>query len=257
MRSLIFIHSLFFTFCMGSILSDENQENEADANRSAVIYNSSFEEGDGEEALGWAFTHSQPAVRTDSDFHTGSHSAYVNLINEGKKPSEAHIVKNIDGNLLGGLNYELSFFVKQKKKGTGGYIQQYFIEWFNEDKQIVEGTGFKQFNSIVGMWEEIIVPDIKIPESVRSVKLLFRFVTGATSGGGGEVFIDDINFRADDSPEALLTAISRNVDQAQFQIALGLINDFLNKYPTNPKNPNIKSLKARLIKFQDLEESNN
>ena len=257
MRSLIFIHSLFFTFCMGSMLSDENQENEADANRSAVIYNSSFEEGDGEEALGWAFTHSQPAVRTDSDFYTGSYSAYVNLINEGKKPSEAHIVKNIDGNLLGGLNYELSFFVKQKKKGTGGYIQQYFIEWFNEDKQIVEGTGFKQFNSIVGMWEEIIVPDIKIPESVRSVKLLFRFVTGATSGGGGEVFIDDINFRADDSPEALLTAISRNVDQAQFQIALGLINDFLNKYPTNPQNLDIKSLEARLIKFQDLEESNN
>ena len=257
MKSLIFIHSLFFTFSIGSIFSEENQENEVDANRSAVIYNSSFEEGDGEKALGWAFTHSQPAVRTDSDFHTGSYSAYVNLINEGKKPSEAHIVKNIDGNLLGGLNYELSFFVKQKKKGTGGYIQQYFIEWFNEDKQIVEGTGFKQFNSTVGLWEEIIVPDIKIPESVRSVKLLFRFVTGATSGGGGEVFIDDINFRADDSPEALLTAISRNVDQAQFQIALGLINDFLNKYPTNPQNLNIKSLKARLIKFQDLEESNN
>ena len=180
----------------------------------------------------------------------------MNLINEGEKPSEAHIVKNIDGKLLGGLNYELSFFVKQKKKGTGGYIQQYFIEWFNEDKQIVEGTGFKQFNSTVGLWEEIIVPDIKIPESVRSVKLLFRFVTGATSEGGGEVFIDDINFRADDSPEALSTAINRKVDQAQFKIALELIDDFLNKYPTNPQNLNIKSLKARLIKFQDLEESN-
>ena len=256
MKSLIFIHSLVFTFSIGSIISDENQENEADANRSAVIYNSSFEEGDGEEALGWAFTHSQPAVRTDSDFHTGSYSAYVNLINEGEKPSEAHIVKNIDGKLLGGLNYELSFFVKQKKKGTGGYIQQYFIEWFNEDKQIVEGTGFKQFNSTVGLWEEIIVPDIKIPESVRSVKLLFRFVTGATSGGGGEVFIDDINFRADDSPEALSTAINRKVDQAQFQIALELIDDFLTKYPSDPQNLKVKGLKARLIKFQDLEESN-
>ena len=116
MKSLIFIHSLFFTFSIGSIFSEENQENEVDSNRSAVIYNSSFEEGDGEDALGWAFTHSQPAVRTDSDFHTGSYSAYVNLSNEGKNPSEAHIVKNIDGKLLGGLNYELSFFVKQKKK---------------------------------------------------------------------------------------------------------------------------------------------
>ena len=256
MKSLIFIHSLFLTFSIGSIFSDENQENEVDANSSAVIYNSSFEEGDGEDALGWAFTHSQPAVRTDSDFHTGSHSVYVNLINEGEKPSEAHIVKNIDGRLLGGLNYELSFFVKQKKKGTGGYIQQYLIEWFNEDKQIVEGTGFKQFNSTVGLWEEIIVSDIKIPESVRSVKLLFRFVTGATFGGGGEVFIDDINFRADDSPEALLTAISRKVDQAQFQIAMELIDDFLTKYPSDPQNLKIKGLKARLIKFQDLEESN-
>ena len=163
MKSLIFIHSLFLTFSIGSIFSDENQENEADANRSAVIYNSSFEEGDGEEALGWAFTHSQPAVRTDSDFHTGSYSAYVNLINEGEKPSEAHIVKNIDGKLLGGLNYELSFFVKQKKKSTGGYIQQYFIEWFNEDKQIVEGTGFKQFNSTVGMWEAVSYTHLTLP----------------------------------------------------------------------------------------------
>ena len=53
MKSLIFIHSLFLTFSIGSIFSDENQENDADANRSAVICNSSFEEGDGEEALGW------------------------------------------------------------------------------------------------------------------------------------------------------------------------------------------------------------
>ena len=58
MKSLIFIHSLFFTFSIGSIFSGENQENEVDSNRSAVIYNSSFEEGDGEDALGWAFTHS-------------------------------------------------------------------------------------------------------------------------------------------------------------------------------------------------------
>ena len=240
---------------MGSIFSDENQKNEVDANRSAVIYNSSFEEGDGEEALGWAFTHSQPAVRTDSDFHTGSYSAYVNLINEGKKPSEAHIVKNIDGKLLGGLNYELSFFVKKKKKGTGGYIQQYFIEWFNEDKQIVEGTGFKKFSGKLGEWKEIVVPDVEIPENVRSVKLLFRFVTGAIEGGSGEVFIDDINFRADDSVDALIAAINRKVDQAQFDVALELIDSFLTLYPRESKSDGVRVLKSRLKKFQNLDEN--
>ena len=100
------------------------------------------------------------------------HSAYVNLQNEGKNPSEAHIIKTIDGKLIGGLNYELSFFVKQIKPGTGGYIQQYVVEWWDEDQQAVKGTGFKQFSSKIGEWDEIVVPNLDIPENVRSLSHL-------------------------------------------------------------------------------------
>ena len=86
----------------------------------------------------------------------------VNLQNEGKNPSEAHIIKTIDGKLIGGLNYELSFFVKQIKPGTGGYIQQYVVEWWDEDQQAVKGTGFKQFSSKIGEWDEIVVDQFTI-----------------------------------------------------------------------------------------------
>ncbi|MBE06149.1 MAG: hypothetical protein CMO37_02485 [Verrucomicrobiaceae bacterium] len=241
---------------MAELQSAENSKTDkVDSRIRSIIDNFSFEEGQGDAAVGWAFTNSQPPIRSGSDAHTGSHSAYINLQNEGKKPSESHMIKTIDGKLIGGLNYELSFFVKQMKPGTGGYIQQYLVEWWDEDEQAVKGTGFKQFSSKIGDWEKIVVPGLDIPENVRSVKLLFRFVTGAIEGGSGEVFIDDINFSADDSSEALVAAIERKVSQAQFDVALSLIDSFLKKHSDDPKVDDIKALKSRVNKFQQLEES--
>ncbi|MEE2808692.1 MAG: hypothetical protein VYB73_05215 [Verrucomicrobiota bacterium] len=235
-------------------LAKESNVNKIEPKFRSIIGNSSFEEGQGDAASGWTFTNSSPPIRSGSDAHTGSNSVYINLQNEGKKPSEAHIIKTIDGKLLSGLNYELSFFVKQIKPGTGGYIQQYFVGWFDENEQKVQGTGFKQFSSKVGEWERIVVPDLDIPENVRSVKLLFRFVTGATEGGSGEAFIDDIDFTADDSSEALVYAIEGKVEKAQFDVALSLINSFLQKYPDDPKVDEMKALRDRVNKFQRLEE---
>ena len=238
------------------LFSDEEQLDATDSKNSSIINNSSFESGDGNQALGWTFAHNQPAVRSDSDSHTGKYSAYINLKNDGEKPSESHIIKSIDGKFLDGFSYELSFFVKQKRSGTGGYIQQYFIEWFNEEKQAREGTGFKDFSSKIGEWDKIIVPDIEIPESARSVKLLFRFVTAAVSGGRGEVFIDDINLRSDNSPQSILSHINLKVDQAQFKSAIELIDVFLKKYPDDLSKQKMLNLKSRLIKFQNLENLN-
>ncbi|MCH2024948.1 MAG: hypothetical protein MK172_04350 [Verrucomicrobiales bacterium] len=236
-------------------LSEESNVNKIESEFRSIISNSSFEEGKGDAASGWTFTNINPPIRSGSDAHTGSNSVYINLKNEGKKPSEAHIIKTIDGKLLSGLNYELSFFVKQVKPGTGGYIQQYFVEWFDENEQKVQGTGFKQFSSKIGEWERIVVPDLDIPENVRSVKLLFRFVTGAIEGGGGEVFIDDVKFIADDSSEALVASIEDKVEQAQFDVALNLIEIFLKRYSEDPKVDEMKSLKDRVNKFQQLEDS--
>ena len=247
---------LFCYFSLAEIQSAEDSKTDkVDSRIRSIIDNFSFEEGQGDAAVGWTFTNTQPPIRSGSEAKTGSHSAYINLQNEGKRPSEAHIIKTIDGKLVSGLNYELSFFVKQMKPGTGGYIQQYLVEWWDEDEQAVKSTGFKQFSSKIGDWEKIVVPGLDIPENVRSVKLLFRFVTGAIEGGSGEVFIDDINFTADDSSEALVTAIEGKVSQAQFDVALSLIDTFLKKHPDDPKVDDIKALKSRVNKFQQLEES--
>ena len=246
---------LLIQLFLGMLLADESDTNENVPKFSSIISNASFEKGQDDNAEDWVFTNTQPPLRSDLDANTGSYSAYVKLENIGKTPSEAHILKTIDGNILSALNYEFTFFVKQIKQGTGGYIQQYLIEWFNEDEQKVEGTGFKKFSGKLGEWKEIVVPDVEMPENVRSVKLLFRFVTGAIEGGSGEVFIDDINFRADDSVDALIAAITRKVDQAQFDVALELIDSFLTLYPRESKSDGVRVLKSRLKKFQNLDEN--
>jgi len=249
-------HILFLLIFLADLsLAEESNINKIEPKVRSIIGNSSFEVGQEGVAEGWTFTNGQPPIRSGSDARTGSHSAYVNLQNEGKNPSEAHIIKTIDGKLIGGLNYELSFFVKQIKPGTGGYIQQYVVEWWDEDQQAVKGTGFKQFSSKIGEWDEIVVPNLDIPENVRSVKLLFRFVTGAVEGGSGEAFIDDIKFIADDSSEALVVSIERKVELAQFVVALSLIDSFLLKYPDDPKAEEMKALRGRVNKFQQLEDS--
>ena len=117
---------LFLSICLIGIVSinflfsDEEEADATDSKNPSIINNSSFESGDGNQALGWTFAHNQPAVRSDSDSHTGKYSAYINLKNDGEKPSESHIIKSIDGKFLDGFSYELSFFVKQKRSGTGG-----------------------------------------------------------------------------------------------------------------------------------------
>ena len=47
------------------------------------------------------------------------HSSSNNLFLPRSEAHEAHIIKTIDGKLVSGLNYELSFFVKQMKDISG------------------------------------------------------------------------------------------------------------------------------------------
>ena len=56
------------------------------------------------------------------------------------------------------------------------------------------------------------------------------------------------------SSEALADSIERKVELAQFDSALSLINSFLLKYPDDPKVDEIKTLRGRINKFQQLED---
>ena len=56
------------------------------------------------------------------------------------------------------------------------------------------------------------------------------------------------------SSEALVVLIESEVELAQFDSALSLIDSFLLKYPDNPKVDEIKTLRGRINKFQQLED---
>ena len=56
------------------------------------------------------------------------------------------------------------------------------------------------------------------------------------------------------SSEALVVLIEREVELAQFDSALSLIDSFLLKYPDDPKVDEIKTLRGRINKFQQLED---
>tara|TARA_B100000925_G_C21902481_1_gene427722 strand:+ start:276 stop:620 length:345 start_codon:yes stop_codon:yes gene_type:complete len=56
------------------------------------------------------------------------------------------------------------------------------------------------------------------------------------------------------SSEALADSIERKVELAQFDSVLSLINSFLLKYPDDPKVDEIKTLRGRINKFQQLED---
>ena len=55
------------------------------------------------------------------------------------------------------------------------------------------------------------------------------------------------------SSEALANSIERKVELAQFDSALSLIDSFLLKYPDDPKVDEIKTLRGRINKFQQLD----
>ena len=54
------------------------------------------------------------------------------------------------------------------------------------------------------------------------------------------------------SSEALVDSIERKVELAQFDSALSLIDSFLLKYPDDPKAEEMKALRGRVNKFQQL-----
>ena len=155
--------------------------------------NPGFESGKDDDADSWGTALDCRPRRTDADAHKGDFSMHCLLRNEGSKSSEGHLSQELGGAIVGGLSYALSFWVKLVDVSPG-YVQQYHLNWTDAAGDVVGTTGFRPFGGKLGDWKEVAVK-VKAPESASGLRMMFRFVTGAVVGGGGEVYIDNLSFR--------------------------------------------------------------
>ncbi len=156
--------------------------------------NGGFEAGTGTSANAWTVSGTQPPVREGGAAHGGSFIMRCALSNVGSAPKEGILSQNAvasGGTLIGGGNYDFSFWVKQVTAGPS-YVQQYQVQWLNSSNGVVGGSGLVNFSGEIGAWAKVLVPDLVAPASAVDARIVFRCVTGAVTGGHGEVWIDDV-----------------------------------------------------------------
>lgn len=162
------------------------------------VSNGGFESGSGTLAENWNSSASQPPVRTDADAHAGSFSMRAAIVNAGAKPGEGRLVQQLvpqGGAVSAGTTYDFSFWAKQVSSGPS-YIQQYEMQWLNSSGGVIGGTGLQNFTATANEWTMISVAGLISPAGAADAKIIFRFVTGAVAGGGGEVLIDDVTLES-------------------------------------------------------------
>ncbi|MES2657292.1 MAG: di-heme oxidoredictase family protein [Verrucomicrobiota bacterium] len=156
--------------------------------------NAGFEVGSGIVATHWTTGGGQAPVRSGEAARSGASGMRSALANVGSSPAEGNLyqlVKAQGGTVTGGHTYDFSFWAKQIGSGPS-YVQQYQVQWLNSSNVSIGGTGVVNFNGVVGSWVKISNTGLVAPVGTVEARLTFRFVTGAVTGGHGEVFIDDV-----------------------------------------------------------------
>ena len=161
------------------------------ANGEGLLANGGFESGDGEGTDNWNSSLGSPPARTEAEAHSGKYSMRGALKNDDATPSEGHLSQSVVIGVVGGKAYDLSFWAKQTDYGVS-YVQEYAIEWYDDNGARLQGKGLTRFRGGKDKWAKFSATGITAPVGATGVRLLFRFVTGAVKGGSGEVFIDDV-----------------------------------------------------------------
>ncbi len=161
------------------------------AHGEGLLANGGFESGDGEGTDNWNSSQGSPPSRTDAEAHGGNYSMRGALKNDDATPSEGHLSQSVVSGVVGGKTYDLSFWAKQTDYGVS-YVQEYAIEWYDDNGARLQGKGLARFRGGKDKWAKFSATGIPAPVGATGVRLLFRFVTGAVEGGSGEVFIDDV-----------------------------------------------------------------
>ncbi len=178
-----------------------------------LLLNPDFEAGSGPAAANWLTLASQPPARTTSDAKSGTHSMRGLLQNVGSSPAEGILEQTVNpaGSAINpGSAYTLSFWKKPVSSGPS-YIQQYWLQWLNASGGIIGGTGLQNFSGTLGVWSQTTVTGLVAPTGTTGAKVVFRFVTGAVSGGHGEVLIDDVLIVPDGSGSLVPSTATRRV----------------------------------------------
>jgi len=172
------------------------------ANGQGLITNGGFESGNGEGADNWNSTLGSPSTRTDAEANSGKYSMHSMLKNDGPTPSEGHLSQSVVSGVAGGKTYDLTFWAKQTDYGVS-YVQEYAIEWYDDNGARLPGKGLTRFRGGKDKWAKVTAEDIPAPVGATGLRLMFRFVTGAVAGGSGQVFIDAVALVASDGSAPL------------------------------------------------------
>ena len=164
-------------------------------------------------AANWDTLASQPPVRITTDAHTGSASMRCKLLNIGASPAEGilqQVLLPAGGSITAGQSYVFSFWAKQVSSGPS-YIQQYWLQWLNSSGATIGGTGLQNFSATTGTWTKVTASTQVAPAGTAGVKIVFRLVTGAVSGGLGEVLLDDVEVSPLNSAPTVASTATRTL----------------------------------------------
>jgi CxxC motif-containing protein (DUF1111 family) len=160
-----------------------------------IPVNGSFEIASGATSANWSVSGNQPPTRSATDAKSGSFSMRSSLLNAGTASSEgglSQMVVTQGGSITAGQSYNFSFWAKQLSSGPS-YVQEYQVEWLNSSGGVLSGgVGRTSFTGTVGSWIKISNNNLIPPSGTADARVRFRFVTGAVSGGLGEILIDDV-----------------------------------------------------------------
>jgi CxxC motif-containing protein (DUF1111 family) len=160
----------------------------------SIPVNGGFEVGSGVVASNWNAGAARPPMRTNLHAHSGSFSmrcALTNVTGAAMEGTLSQLVVAQGGTIASGQTYAFSFWARQVTSGPS-YVQQYQLQWLNSVGAVVGGSGLVNFNGTLGSWTKLSVTNLAAPATAVEARVFFRFVTGAVSGGHGEVFIDDV-----------------------------------------------------------------
>ena len=127
-----------------------------------LITNGGFESGDGERTDNWNSTLGSPPARTNAEAHSGKYSMRSTLKNDGPVPSEGHLGQSVVSGVAGGKTYDLTFWAKQTDHGVS-YVQEYAIEWYDNNGARLPGKGLTRFRGGKDKWAKVSAEGIPAP----------------------------------------------------------------------------------------------